>query len=144
MDFVAVPFSYDYQRKPDYATMNVQGVLRAEAAGLVLEFRERVTMMSTGKTVDPSIRRLFIPWSEVQSAAVREPWLRRPRLVGRTRSLLALQGLPDVAGIEARLPVARADRMLAHEAAANIEHAIADHRLRQLQDPDPPSALPPV
>jgi hypothetical protein len=143
MDLVAVPFSYDYQRKPDYAGVNVQGVLRTETAGLVLEFREGVNMMSTGKPVDASVRRLFIPWNEVQSARVREPWLLRPRLVVRTRSLLALQGLPNVQGVEARLPVARADRVLAHEAAANIEEAIADHRLRQLHDPYPPSALPP-
>jgi hypothetical protein len=143
MDSVAVPFSYDYMRSQDYTSIAVQGVLRTEHAGLVLEFQERLVVANSGKKVDTSVRRVVVPWSEVQSVAVIQPWLKRPRLVVRTRGLLALQGLPNVEGIEARLPVARADRGLAYEAAGNIEAAIAEHRLRRLEDAGSGPPLPP-
>lgn len=129
--------------REDYTSISVQGVVRTEHAGLVLESQERLVVARKGRQVDTSVRRVVVPWSEVQSVAIVQPWLKRPRLVVRTRGLLALQGLPDVEGIEARLPVARADRGLAQEAAGNIEAAIAELRLRRLEDAGPGPPLPP-
>lgn len=141
MDPVALPFSYTYTRQPNYASLRVQGVLRMEAGGLVIELREQPQMSSSRKKVDTSIRTLSIPWSDLQSIEVRTPWLLRPRIVLRTRSLRALEGVPKARGSEATLPVARADRGLASELAAYVDAALAEDRLRALDAPEPPRTL---
>lgn len=143
MDPVAVSFSFDYLRQSDFSAMLVHGVLRTEPDGLVIEFREHQQITATSDAPDEPIRTLVIPWAEVQSVAVRKPWLRRPCIVLRTRSLRALDGLPEARGGEAVLPVARTDRGLAAELAAYTDAALAEHRLRALHAPDSPGALPP-
>jgi hypothetical protein len=144
MEPVAVPFACSYLRPPDYTAIAVEGVLRTEPDGLVIEFRERVQVANSGRKVDKSIRTLEIPWADVQSITVREPWLVRPRIVLRTRSLRALDGLPQARGSEVTLPVPRADRGLARELSAHVDAAIAEHRLRALDAPAPHRALPPT
>ena len=77
---------------------------------------------------------------------LREPWprwLMGPRMVLRTRSLHALEALPDRDGSQAELPITRADRGLASELAAYVDVAVAEHRLRALDPPTSPRALPP-
>lgn len=146
MEPVAVPFFYHYQRRPDYKAIIVQGVVRTETHGLVIEFRERPQLSIGHKVVDQSIRTISIPWDGLQGVALREPWprwLMGPRMVLRTRSLHALEPLPDRDGSQAELPIARADRGLASELAAYVDVAVAEHRLRALDPPDSPRALPP-
>lgn len=144
MEPIAVPFAYAYMRQPDYSSLMVEGVVRTEPDGLVIEFRERMQMASSRRKADESIRTLEIPWADVQSMSVREAWwLFRPRIVLRTRSLRALDGLPQARGSEATLPVARADRALARELAATVELALADRRIAALEEPASRIALPP-
>lgn len=143
MDPVAVSFSFDYMRRPEFSGMRVDGVLRTEPGGLVLEFQERRQMARRNPPPDESIRTLVIPWADVQSVSVRKLWLRRPQLMVRTRSLRALEGLPEARGGEAVLPVARVDHGLAHELAAYVDTALAEHRLRVLDAPGSPGTLPP-
>lgn len=142
IDPVAVPFSYEYVRTPGFTAMVVHGVLRVDPDGLALEFRDRPVITDAARERDAQIRTVTIPWSEIQSLAVREPWLLKPQMVLRSRSLRALDGMPNVTGSELRLVVARGDRALAREAAATVELAIAEHRLRQLESGTPPPRLP--
>lgn len=141
----AVPFVYTYHHPAGSTTIEVRGVLRVEPQGLAIEFRERPVLTKKTGVVDESIRSFVIPWSDVQSAEVRESfWLLRPRIVLRTRSLRALAGLPQVDGTEARLIVARSDRGLARELATQAEAAAADHRLRALDAPPLSPPAPPA
>lgn len=143
IDPVAVPFSYDYVRTPGFTAMVVHGVLRVDPDGLALEFRDRPVITDAPRARDHEIRSVVIPWSEIQSFSVRQPWLLKPRLVLRTRSLRALEGMPNATGSELMLLVARRDGALAREAAATVELAVAEHRLRQLEGgTPPPPALP--
>ena len=143
MDPVAVSFSFDSMRRPEFSGMRVDGVLRTEPDGLVLEFQERRQTTRRNAPADESIHTLVIPWADVQSVGVRKPWLRRPQVTVRTRSLRALEGLPGARGGEAVLPVARVDHGLASELSAYVDAALAEYRLRALDAPDPSRTLPP-
>ena len=61
----------------------------------------------------------------------------------RTRSLRALDGIPNAQGTELLIPVARRDRMNARELAVNVELALAEARLAALESPSVPPSLPP-
>ena len=134
---IALPFSYAFARG-DTAWVAVRGLLRWEPDRLVFEFRLAETSFSTGRTRSGEIRSVSVPLAEIQAAEYRKRWFGRRSLVLRTRGLHALAELPNVAGNEVSLRIARADEHLARELVANLELARAEECVRGLAAPEPP------
>ncbi|HEU0012897.1 MAG TPA: hypothetical protein VFQ45_04400 [Longimicrobium sp.] len=143
MDVIAVPFTYNYLVQPEFTFMEVRGVLRTGPEGLVIEFRDHPVVAGVNPPHDRGVRSVAVPWDQVQSLALRDRFLRRPLLVLRVASMFAVAALPGVDGTEVAMVIARADRMLARHAAAEVEAAMAEHRLRTLGAGDEASRLPP-
>lgn len=61
----------------------------------------------------------------------------------RTRTLRALDGVPNARGTELVIPIARGERMKARELAASVELALAEARLATLESPSARPTLPP-
>jgi hypothetical protein len=144
MELLSVPFHNVSYTESASAQIRVRGVLRTEADGLVLEYRRSVRDLGTTKLKEGEIRTVHVPWAEVQSLTFRRRLLLGNALVLRTRSLRALEGVPLADGNELSLSVARGDRLAARELAANVELALAEHRLAALHASPPRSTLPPA
>lgn len=144
MEPLSVPFTRQSSTEAYDGMITVHGVVRTEPEGLVLEFRSNESYFGAKPAREGEIRTAVVPWSDVQAIEFRRRFLRGGALVLRTRSLRALDGVPGARGSEVSLSVARADQLAARELAANVELALAEHRLRALDAPDPRNSLPPA
>jgi len=140
MELLSVPFTSQSWTASYEAVVTVQGLLRNEPRGLVLEFRRSEHSYGIKPSREDPIRTLSIPWEEIQSLAYRRRFLASGSLVLRTRSLRALDGIPMAQGNELVIPIARADRLVAREIAASVELALAEQRIAAF---DAPPVLPP-
>lgn len=145
MEPLSVPFNVSSYTKSADGLLIVRGVLATEADGLVLEYTATENYFGVKPTVDTGIRTLEIPWREVQSLTYRRRYwgLGPGALVLQTRSLRALDGMPAAQGNELMVQVRRAGRLAARELAANVELALAEHRLQAFDAPASRTALPP-
>jgi hypothetical protein len=144
MELLSVPFTRSRWTPAGDGLITVRGVLATEADGVVLEYASTENYWGVKPTVNTPIRTVRIPWAEVQSITYRTRLLGwGGLLVVRTRSLRALDGVPNALGNEISLAVARADRLAARDLSATVEMALADRRLAALEEGFAPPALPP-
>lgn len=144
MELLSVPFANARWTDAYDGLVTIRGVLATEPAGLVLEYTSTENYWGVKPTVNTPIRTLTIPWTDVQSLAFRTRLLGwGGQLVLRTRSLRALDGVPNTQGSQISLNVARGDRLAARDLAATVEMALADRRLAALEADDAPRSLPP-
>jgi hypothetical protein len=143
MEALSVPFTSSRWTPAYDGLITVRGVLATEDAGLVLEYASTENYWGVKPTVESGIRAITLPWTEVQSITYRARLLGwGGLLVLRTRTLRALDGVPNARGSELTLSIPRADRLLARDLAATVEMVLADRRLAALDAADP-LALPP-
>jgi hypothetical protein len=143
MEALSVPFSNSAWTPAADGLITVRGVLATEDAGLVLEYTSTENYWGAKPTVESGIRAITIPWTEVQSITYRTRLLGwGGALVLRTRTLRALDGVPNSRGSELTLSIRRADRLLSRDLAATVEMVLADRRLAALEAAGP-LALPP-
>lgn len=144
MEALSVPFTNTFWTPAYDGMVTVRGVLATEPHGLVLEYASTENYWGVKPTVESGIRTNTIPWSEIQSIAYRKGFLGwGGLLLLRTRSLRALDGVPNARGSEVSLSVPRADRLIARDLAATVEMALADRRLAALEAADTRPTLPP-
>jgi hypothetical protein len=144
MELLSVPFANARWTDAYDGLVTVRGVLATDPAGLVLEYTSTENYWGVKPTVNTPIRTLTIPWTDVQSITFRKRLLGwGGQLVLRTRSLRALDGVPNTQGSQISLNVARGDRLAARDLAATVEMALADRRLAALEAEDAPPSLPP-
>lgn len=144
MELLSVPFTNSSWTAAYDGQVTIRGVLATEAAGLVLEYASTENYWGIKPTVNTPIRTNSIPWQEIQSIAYRKRLLGwGGLLVLRTRTLRALDGLPNALGSEVSLAIARGDRLAARDLAATVEMVLADRRLAALDAGMAPPALPP-
>lgn len=144
MELLSVPFTNSRWTPAADGLITVRGVLATEADGLVLEHASTENYWGVKPTVNTPIRTLAIPWAEIQSITYHKRLLGwGGQLVLRTRTLRALDGVPNARGSEITLAIARADRLGARDLAATVEMALADRRLAALDAGIAPPALPP-
>jgi hypothetical protein len=143
MELLSVPFTHRYWTEAYDSVITVRGVVRTEADGLALEFRRSEHSYGVKPSKQDEIRSVLIPWPEVQSITYRPRYLLLGALVLRTRTLRALDGVPNAQGTELLIPIARRERMNARELAVNVELALAEARLAALEAPTFPTSLPP-
>jgi hypothetical protein len=145
MELLSVPFTNTTWTPAYDGVITVRGVLATEPDGLMLEYTSTENYWGVKPTVNTPIRTITIPWTEIQSITYRKRLLGwGGTLVLRTRSLRALDGVPNAQGSEIALTIARADRLVARDLAATVEMALADRRLAALESPSSPPALPPA
>ena len=144
MELLSVPFTSQRWAASYESIITVQGLLRSEPRGLVLEFRRSEHSYGVKPSREDPIRTISIPWEEIQSLEYRRRFWGSGSLVLRTRSLRALDGIPIAAGNELAIPIVRADRLVAREIAASVELALAEQRIAALDAPSAPPSLPPV
>ena len=144
MEPLSVPFTHRSWTRSYQAMLTVRGVLCTEPDGLVLEYSAVENYFEVKPTVETGIRTVTIPWAEVQSIAYRRRYFGLGSLVLRTRTLRALDGVPNARGSEVSFSISRADGLTARELAANVELALAEQRMRAFDAPASPSALPPA
>ena len=144
MEQLSVPFTNSSWTPAADGLITVRGVLATEPDALVLEYTVTENYWGVKPTVERPIRTLPIPWSEIQSITYRKRLLGwGGTLVLRTRSLRALDGVPNTRGNEVSFAIARADRLEARDLAATVEMALADRRLAALEASSSPPVLPP-
>lgn len=143
MEALSVPFTHRAWTRSYQAMLTVRGVLCTEPGGLVLEYSAVENYFDVKPTVETGIRTVTIPWTEIQSIAYRRRFFGWGALVLRTRTLRALDGVPNARGSEVTLSIARADGLTARELAANVELALAEQRMYAVDAPSSRSALPP-
>ena len=134
----------------------VHGLLRLEEDRLVIQWRvaretERVGMeIRTDHDVE-AVRELIVPLSAIGGAEVRARGWRRllgPQVVLTASDLRAFEEITGAAGLKLAHPAAlalrilRSDHLLAQEFAGELNLAVAEHALRQVEEPDylPPPA----
>ena len=143
MEPLSVPFTSTAWTPAYDGLITVRGVLATEPDALVLEYTVTENYWGVRPTVERPIRTVTIPWAEIQSITYRKRFLGwNGTLVLRTRSLRALDGVPNARGSEISFTIPRADRLEARDLAATVEMALADRRLAAL-DAAGPLALPP-
>jgi hypothetical protein len=142
MEPLSVPFSHRYWTEAYDAVITVRGVARTEEDGLALEFRRSEHSYGVKPSKEDEIRTILIPWQEIQSLTYRPRFVVLGAMVLRTRTLRALDGIPNAQGTELVIPVARRDRLAARELAVNVELALAEARLAALEAPSVPRSLP--
>lgn len=138
----AVPFTMRFFTETWESFVTVHGVLRTEEDGVLLEFRRTETDFGT-IVKHGEIRIVSVPWEEIVALDYRRRFPFRQALVLRTRSLRALDGVPDAQGTEVTLSIRRADRLAARAVAASVNLALAERRLLTLDTADAPP-LPPI
>jgi hypothetical protein len=144
MEALSVPFTSSSWTPAYDGQITVRGVLATEGDALVLEYTSTENYWGVKPTVESGIRTVTIPLSEVQSITYRKRlWEWGGSLVLRTRTLRALDGVPNARGSEISFSIPRADRLEARDLAATVEMALADRRLAALESPSTPPALPP-
>jgi hypothetical protein len=143
MEPLSVPFTHRSWIRSYQAMLTVRGVLCTEPGGLVLEYSAVENYFEVKPTVETGIRTVAIPWTEIQSLTYRPRFFGWGSLVLRTRSLRALDGVPNARGSEVPLSISRADRLTARELAASVELALAERRLDALDAPASRASLPP-
>lgn len=143
MELLSVPFTHRSWTEAYDAVITVRGVVRTEEDGLALEFRRSEHSYGVKPSKEDEIRSIVIPWPEIQSLTYRPRFLLLGAMVLRTRTLRALDGIPNAQGTELLIPIARRDRMNARELAVNVELALAEARLAALESPSAPPSLPP-
>ncbi|HEU0298671.1 MAG TPA: hypothetical protein VFR37_04435 [Longimicrobium sp.] len=144
MELLSVPFTHRHWTEAYDAVITVRGVVRTEEDGLALEFRRSEHSYGVKPSREDEIRTIAIPWAEIQSITYRPRFLLLGALVLRTRTLRALDGIPNAQGTELLIPVARRDRLNARELAVNVELALAEARLAALETPTVPRSLPSI
>ena len=143
MESLSVPFTNRSWTSGYEATLTVHGVVYLEREGLVVESRAVENYFGVKPTRETGIRKVPIPWAEIQSLSYRPRLLAWGKLVLRTRSLRALERVHSARGSEATFAVARADRLTARELASSVELELAERRLRALDAPASHGSLPP-
>ena len=139
MELLSVPFTNSRWTPAADGLITIRGVLATEPAGLMLEYTSTENYWGVKPTVNTPIRTVAIPWTEIQAITYRKRFLGwGGSLVLRTRSLRALDGVPNALGSEITLSIARADRLAARDLAATVEMALADRRLAALEAGDAP------
>jgi len=135
----------------------VHGLLRLEGDRLVVQWRvaretERVGMeIRTDHEVEP-VREVVVPLAALGGAEVRATGLRRllgPQVVLTAADLRAFEEIAGATGLRLAHPAAlklrilRSDHLLAQEFAGELNLAVAEHALRQVEEPDYLSPAPP-
>ena len=144
MEALSVPFTNSRWTAAYDGLITIRGVLAAAPDALVLEYTSTENYWGVKPTVESGIRTVTIPLSEVQSIVYRKRfWEWGGSLVLRTRSLRALDGVPNARGSEISFSIPRADRLEARDLAATVEMDLADRSLAALESSSIPPALPP-
>lgn len=117
----------------------VYGLMRLEENTLVLEFQnmENVLGMFRGR-----IRKVLVPYHELDTVALRKAFLGGRALTLRCFHLRSLNKVPCAVQGVVELRVRRVDSELADGFVAQLELALAQDRLRQLEDPPPAIEAP--
>jgi hypothetical protein len=118
------------------ATVQVRGFVRLENNHVVLEFREKATMVTkTDVTeLEAQVRTVPIPLTAVNSIHVNRDLLMRPRLTIELNRMDVLPALRWSDGTRMVLPLARRDHERARELSVSVMNRIADQALARLSD----------
>lgn len=141
-----VPFSQSFvrDRLEGMWSAKVTGLLRAEAEGLVLEWKTEEFDFQTFTRQEDPIQSVLIPWSEAQSIHFQRRLFRRGHLVLHCTSLHTLEDFPAAKGSQVVLRIARSDSALAQDLADSVELARAEDQVRRLVGTHPGGMFPPA
>ena len=139
MDAPAVPFNVTRQGGDVFVSVETKGILRMDGESLVVEFVDTSTdYRSAGMASEKSsLRETSIPLRDLDTVAYGRRTLRASMLEVRCSRMAALADVPFADGNRFTVRIARAARDRAREFAASVEIAIADRRLRALDDGEP-------
>jgi len=124
-EFVSLPFSIPnlYQ-----GLAEARGILRTNAAGLVLEFEVKdgvVGMLKSG------IKEVRLAIDEVSHIDLKEGWF-RTRVFIRANRLAALSSIPGNESGKIALQIARKDRTLAKALVSGLKLSLSEKELERL------------
>jgi hypothetical protein len=141
-----VPFSQTFvrDRLEGMWSATATGLLRAEAEGLVLEWKAAEFDFQTFRRQEDPIRSVLIPWSEAQSIHFQRRLFRRGHLVLRSTTLHPLEDFPAAQGSQVVLRIARSDSALAQDLATGVELARAEDQTTHLVGTPPAGMIPPA
>ncbi len=120
------------------------GLLRAEAEGLVLEWKTEEFDFQTFSRQEDPIQSVLVPWPEVQSIHFQRRRFRRGHLVLRSTSPHTLEDFPAAKGSQVVLRIARSDSALAQDLADSVELARAEDQVRRPVGTRPGGMFPPA
>lgn len=134
MDRVAVPFKLERFLLNEQAAVTLRGVIRLEADAIVIEYRETTMSLKTLEDESGEVHEARVFLEDVANVELARNWVGSGKLIIRTRTLAALEGVPGAAGNECVLPVRRRDRTSARELAVATSLALSGLELKRIED----------
>ncbi len=147
----SVPFHAEYTRMVPggWIGAHVSGIVSLQAAGLVLQTRERQDRVALTEhpgsgawtQAEGATTTTVIPLEALAGVRLRGGRITPPRLVVEVQRLELLDGFSWARGTRLTLSVRWADRQAARELALATDMALVDRQLARLESPD---ASPPA
>lgn len=135
MDPTVLPFTiaFDTMNGNEVISTQVKGVLRLEVEGIVMEFRQNHSVMSS-RGVEESVgevQTVRLPIESLDSVELKESLIRSARFILHARSLAAFAEIPGSGDVQRTLTIARADRERARLLETAIKSRILHNRLER-------------
>ena len=104
------------------------GIARATSAGLTIEYQVKDGFFGVIKS---GVRRVEIPFSELQSVTLKQGWFRN-RLFIKVRNLATLADVPGSDLCRVELRVARADKRAAQALVSVLTLSLSERELAEM------------
>lgn len=129
----SVPFFRTRYGESYMSVTKTRGIVRCDDDAIVIEFRATTTRYDTFASEQAGVESLTVPLDAVEALEAKGG-IFGARLVLRTRSLRALEPLPDADGNEYVLRIPWRERGRARELAVTVSLQLASRELRQLEE----------
>ncbi|MCC7437996.1 MAG: hypothetical protein IT211_05810 [Armatimonadetes bacterium] len=135
MDPTVLPFTiaFDTMNGNEVISTQVKGILRLEVEGVVMEFRQNHSVMSSRGVEERTseVQTVRLPMESLDGVELKESLIRPARFILHARSLAAFAGIPGSGDVQRTLTIARADRDRARLIEIAIKSRILHDRLER-------------
>ncbi|MBL7988096.1 MAG: hypothetical protein JNJ94_08540 [Chlorobi bacterium] len=135
IDLTVLPFTiaFDTMNGNEVISTQVKGILRLEVEGVVIEFRQNHSVMSSRGVEESStgVQVVQLPIESLDSVELKESLIRPARFILSARTLAAFAEIPGSGDVQRTLTIARADRERARLIETAIKSRILHDRLER-------------